>query len=106
MRAPKDRHLEPVSPTEAEVIAFRAAIADDPLWALFETAIETGMRFSELAALRWELVDLKRVTITVRENVSRDEDAQRIVGTPKSRRGTRVLSLSSDLVEILRRITR
>lgn len=58
-------HLQP-----EEVPALLAVL--EPRWRrLFATAIFTGMRKGELAALRREDVDLKRRTITVRRSWSR-----------------------------------
>lgn len=53
--------------TDEEILRFlRAAInRDELLFQLYATAIYTGMRAGELAALRWDAVDLDRRLITV-----------------------------------------
>jgi integrase len=101
MRAPREVHPEPVSLDEDEVERFREAIRGSLYQTLFEAAIETGLRFSELAALRWEHVDLLNGSIAVVENVSRTEDGKRVVSTPKSKKSIREVVLSEYLTSML-----
>jgi integrase len=102
MRGPKEVHPPPEHFDEAELDAFRAAVVGDPDRALWETAIETGMRFGECAALRWANLDLVAGELRVAENLTRTEANRRALGTPKSQAGGRAIVLSDDLVAILR----
>jgi integrase len=67
--------------------------------ALISTAIDTGMRASELRGLPWDAVDLKNGTITVRQRA--DENGK--IGPTKSRAGRRIIFISPSLVDLLRR---
>jgi integrase len=67
--------------------------------ALITTAIDTGMRASELRGLPWDAVDLKAGTITVRQRA--DENGK--IGPTKSRAGRRTVFISPALVDLLRR---
>jgi site-specific recombinase XerD len=84
VHTPKVPTLNPKSFTTAEVTRFREAVAGTERHALWETAIETGLRQGELAALRISSVDLERRVIHVRETLSRTEDGRPSLGTPKS----------------------
>jgi integrase len=66
---------------------------------LITTAIDTGMRASELRGLPWDAVDLKAGTITVRQRA--DENGK--IGPTKSRAGRRTIFISPALVDLLRR---
>jgi integrase len=67
--------------------------------ALISTAIDTGMRASELRGLPWDAVDLKAGTITVRQRA--DESGK--IGPTKSRAGRRTVFIPPSLVDLLRR---
>jgi integrase len=89
--------------TLAEVDRVIAAIrGNDPLDALDRVLIlaaaHTGMRKGELSALRWKDIDWPAARIRVRRSYVR-----RRFGTPKSRRGSRSVPLSSQLADALRR---
>jgi integrase len=74
------------------------AVAGEP-WALvFRTAALTGLRRGELLGLRWSDLELDRARLHVRQSFGRYG-----IGTPKSRAGRRVVPLTPDLVEHLRR---
>ncbi len=64
------------------------------------TAVQTGLRFGELAGLHWSRVDLDRGTIQVVEKF--DQKAKRIDPMPKDRE-TRMVPLPDDLVDKLRK---
>lgn len=64
------------------------------------TAARTGLRYSELAALRWEDLDLERRWICVRQAYVRG-----FLGTPKSNR-TRFVYLPTEVLEALQTLPR
>lgn len=67
-----------------------------PRWfPFFLTALRTGLRMGELAALRWEDVDLSRARINVRRSFSHGAET-----LPKSGRG-RTLPMSEQLLTVL-----
>jgi integrase len=94
------RHQERVAiPSKAHV---RAMIdAAGPRWRpLIVTAAFTGLRASELRALRWAEVDLKAGMVTV----SRRADRFRTIGSPKSRAARRDVSLMPVVANALREL--
>lgn len=83
--------------TAAESDAFLDVIRQRrPRWyPLFLTALRTGLRLGELAALRWEDVDFERGRINVRRSYSHGVETR-----PKNGRG-RALPMSPQLREVL-----
>jgi integrase len=63
----------------------------------FIVAFFTGMRFGEMAALKWKNVDFKLEIIKVRETLVRGEE-----GRPKTKRSVRDLDMLPPVVEALR----
>jgi integrase len=73
--------------------------AAKPRWRiLLLTAAMTGMRSSELRGLRWEDVDLKESTITVRQRA----DKYGVLGMPKNNKSKRTISLGPKLCTALK----
>lgn len=72
-----------------------------PEWSPFmQLAIGTGMRRSELRALRWDCVDLRKGTLLLRRNFSLDE-----IGSMKTgAQGVREVHLSPGCVALLREL--
>jgi integrase len=64
--APRRDHFEITTLTKEQAHQLRGACKDDPLEALFVLALATGMRRSELLALRWQDVDLEQGVLSVR----------------------------------------
>lgn len=58
-------------------------------------AVRTGLRFGELIALKWEDIDFKVNTLTVRRNI-----VHSIEGSPKNNR-TRTVPLTQSVIEML-----
>ncbi|NLS03486.1 site-specific integrase [Rhizobium sp. P32RR-XVIII] len=83
-------------PSRDEIRLFIAALSD-LLWrTMFLVLIFTGLRSSELRALRWRDADLIRSEIHVRQRVNRYR------GKPKSRMGTRTIPISPIVVVALK----
>lgn len=66
--------------------------------ALLAVAIYTGLRISEILALRWQDIDLKGECLTVRHQLSRKGAA---LVEPKTRAGKRRVPLASEMVSLL-----
>ncbi len=77
-----------------------AACPPTPWRALVLTALRTGLRFNELIALEWSDVDLPNAILTVRRGEWRGH-----VGLPKTYE-TRVIPLTSEVIEALRSLPR
>lgn len=85
-----------------EMARFLAAVADDPDYPVWALAAHTGMRRGELAALRWEDVDLDAAEITVARAISLGHNRQPGEKRPKSDAGHRRVALAPADVTILR----
>lgn len=87
-----------IKPPSKEAVAALLAEADDDLRLIVMFAAATGLRASELWALRWRHLDLTRreVTIETRVDCYRQED------TTKTAAGVRQIPLGADLVIALK----
>jgi integrase len=80
---------------EYEINSFLEAAKGSPYYALFFTALYTGMRRSELLALRWCDVDFIFSQISVSRSLHHLKDGSYIFTQPKSAKSKRTISLSS-----------
>lgn len=76
--------------------------ADSELWAIVATAIGTGLRRSELCALRWSDIDFDAGTIHVRR-AAVNLGGKVIVKAPKTKRSQRTDHLPEFVLVVLRR---
>jgi len=81
---------------------FLRDIADDRLVNLYHLILFTGMRRGEAIGLRWEDVDLEGRCLSVVQQIT-EVHGRGVVGTPKTKRGTRLIPIDNDTVAILRR---
>ena len=99
---PKPRRIEMMTLDEDEVHRFLQAAQDTPYYALFYTALYTGMRRGELLALRWENVDLYMATLSVVRSLYRQKGGQFVISEPKTQRSCRMVDMTPDLAIVLR----
>lgn len=106
VEAPRRSRLEFHTWTAEQVGAFLRHVVDDRLAAMWRLFLTTGMRRGEVAALRWQDVDLERATLAVRQTGNRLKGGVWTVGTPKGRGDaaakSRKLSLDAGTVAALR----
>lgn len=88
--------------TENEIHAFLEAAKDTPYYHLYHTILYTGMRRSEVLALRWFDVDLLLCQVSVSRSIHQLRDGSYIYRQPKSAKGRRTVALSPAAVEVLR----
>ena len=89
--------------SDVQARVFLAAVAEDKLYAMWVLFLTTGLRRGEIAALRWEDVDLDRATMAVvRNRVSAGRGKAVSVHQPKTRRGRRNVALDVTSIEVLR----
>ena len=67
---------------------------------IFETALITGMRRSELLGLKWGAIDLENGRLQVLNTLQRITGKGLIEGTPKTDRSRRSIKLGQDIVRI------
>jgi integrase len=70
---------------------------------LFYIDFATGMRLSEILALRWNDVDLDTGEIRINRTVYQLNDGSIVYGSPKSVRSRRTIVLPPSAIEVLRR---
>ena len=86
--------------TQTDVVALANAI-DARYESMVYVGALLGLRWGEVAALRVSSLDLLGRTLTVSENVGRDERGRLVLGPPKSHAGNRIISMPEVLAEIL-----
>jgi len=99
-RADKEE-IRPLSPEQTKT--FLEAVSGDRFEALYVLAITTGLRQGELLGLKWEDVDLKAKTLSVRRTLSGAEGGNPVFSTPKTAKSRRTVSLTRRALEALER---
>lgn len=97
---PKVREMSTLGPEE--VHALLNAAHGTPYYALFYTAVYTGLRRSELLGLRWCDVDLDLATMSVVQTIHRLRNSEYVISQTKSKRSRRLVALSPSLAILLR----
>ena len=87
---------------ENDIRRFLDAAKDTPYYALFYLALSTGMRRSELLALRWSDVDLLFCQIYVCRSLHHLRDGSIVFRQPKTDKGRRTVALPSSAVLVLK----
>jgi integrase len=78
--------------------------ADNAIAPIVRLLVWTGLRIGELLALPWEAVDLKQGVVFVRQALTETRAELRIKPSAKTLAGARVVALTDDAVELLRRL--
>lgn len=68
-------------------------------YVLYSVLLATGCRFGEVVPLEWSDIDLEAGTVSISKNYNR---LVKLVGTPKSQAGIRVISIDPKTVNLLR----
>ncbi|MFC2033801.1 tyrosine-type recombinase/integrase [Chloroflexota bacterium] len=87
---------------EGEIARFFEVAKNSPYYELFYLALFTGMRRSELLALRWLDVDFIYCQIYVNRSVHRLQDGTYIYTEPKSEKSRRTIALSPSVILLLK----
>lgn len=101
VRPPKFELFEGQAFTAKEAERFLAQVKDDRLGPMYTTTLVLGLRQAEAFGLRWENIDFKAGTLTVRHQL-------RMVGgtptwvEPKSKRSRRTVTMPEPLIETLK----
>ncbi len=99
---PKIERHEMHTMSESDMHIFLEFAKSTPYYALFYTALFTGMRRSELLGLRWSDVDLTLCQLSVTRALHQLQDGSLIFREPKTAKGRRLISLSPSTVIVLR----
>jgi len=95
---PRARHNEMQTWDEYELTRFLETAKDSPYYALFYTALYTGMRRSELLGLKWTGVDSIFSQIYVTRSLHQLKDGSYIFTQPKSAKSRRTIALSPSAI--------
>ena len=90
-------------PTDEEVKILINASKNTPVEVAILLGAYMGMREAEIAALRWDNVDLQKRLMTVSEATSIDVDNNTVINKPKSDSGNRTLPIPEIVCEALQR---
>ena len=99
---PRPEHKEMATLGPEGVNKLLDAVRGTLCYDLFYTALYTGLRRSELLALRWHRIDLELATLSVVETIHQLRNSEYVVRQPKSKRGRRLIALSPSLAILLR----
>lgn len=86
---------------EDEIIRFLEAAKETPYYALFYVALFTGMRRSEVLALRWGDIDFILGRIYVNRSMHQLKDNSYVFRSPKTAKGRRTIALSPSAILVL-----
>ncbi len=101
VRPPRAQRPEMHTWEEDDVTRFLEAAKDTPYYALFYAALFTGMRRSELLALRWQDVDLLLGQIYVSRSLHQLMDGSFVFRQPKTAKGRRTVALPPSAILVL-----
>ena len=99
---PRPQHSQMHTMDEDDLQAFLEAAKTTPYYAIFFTALFTGMRRSELLALRWPDVDLPLCQVSVTQSMHRLHDGSLVFRQPKTAKGRRMIALPPSLCLVLK----
>jgi integrase len=99
---PRARHTEMQTWDEDDIHRFLKAANHSPYYALFYTALFTGMRRSELLGLRWQDVDFILSQIYVNRSLHHLKDGSYVFTQPKSAKSRRTIALPPSAILVLK----
>jgi len=83
---------------EFEITHFLEVAKDSPYYTLFFTALYTGMRRSEMLALRWQDIDFLFSQVSVSRSLHQLKDGSYVFTQPKSAKSRRTIALSPSAI--------
>ena len=99
---PRARRTEMQTWDEDDITRFLEAAKDSSYYALFYTALYTGMRRSELLGLKWTDVDLMLGQVHVKRSLHHLKDGSYVFTQPKSARSRRTIDLSPSTISTIK----
>jgi integrase len=100
-RLPRTTQTEMRIWDEEEITRFLEAARETPYYALFYTALFTGMRRSELLALRWHDIDFILSRIYVNRSIHQIKDNSYVFRSPKTAKGRRTIAMPPSAILVL-----
>jgi integrase len=102
VESPRFQRPEMHTLDEDDVRAFLEAARSTPYHALFYLALFTGMRRSELPALRWDDIDLDLCHASVTRTLHHLRDGAIVFRAPKTAKGRRTVALPPSVALVLK----
>lgn len=102
VKTPRAQQSEMQTWNEDEVSHFLEIAKGSHYYALFYTALFTGMRRSEYLALRWSDLDLLLCQAYVNRSLHVLKGGQVVYRSPKTAKGRRMIALSPSMASVLR----
>lgn len=99
---PKTRHQEIRTMNETDIHIFLEMARSTQYYSLFYTALFTGMRRSELLALKWYDIDLLLCQLSVTRTLHQLKNGEIVYRQPKTDKSRRLVALSPSMVSVLR----
>ncbi|MHB9052871.1 MAG: tyrosine-type recombinase/integrase [Thermoleophilia bacterium] len=99
---PRGARFKPTPLTLEQARAFLDAVKGDRLEAFYTVAVALGLRRGEALALRWQDIDLKSRTLSVRHTLQNLQGGGWSLAEPKSRNSRRTLGLPNFAVLALK----
>ena len=93
---------KPWTAEQCQIFLRHASDTNDRLVNLYHLLLVTGMRRGEAIGLHWEDVDLDGQALFVVQQIT-EVHGRGVVGTPKTKRGTRLISIDRESVAMLKR---
>lgn len=101
--APRPQRTEMKTMNEKDLSIFLESAKETPYYVLFYLALYTGMRRSELLALRWSDVDLLLCQIYVSRSLHRLRTGDLVFREPKSAAGRRMVALPPSIALLMQK---
>lgn len=101
VRPPRAQRSEMRIWYEDDISSFLQATRDTPYYTLFYLALFTGMRRSELLALRWQDVDFILSQVYVSRSLHRLRGGKFVFRSPKTAKGMRTVALPPSAILVL-----
>ena len=98
---PRPERHEMRTMSETDIHLFLEMAQRTQYYALFYTAIFTGMRRSELLALRWQDVDLLSLQVSVNRSLHQIKGGRTVFRQPKTEKSRRLIALTPSTAIIL-----
>ena len=102
VKPPKIRRVDMQTWDEGEMRRFLEAAKGSTYYELFFLALYTGMRRSELLALRWQDIDLDLGQVSVSRTLHHLKDGRYVYTEPKSAKSRRTIALSPSAILLLK----
>ncbi len=99
---PRAQRAEMCTWEEDDMTHFLEAAKGTPYYALFYLALFTGMRRSEMLALRWQDVDFIMTQIYVSRGLHHLRDGNTVFRSPKTAKGRRTVALPPSAILVLK----